>query len=87
MRIIKEGNIPPADRPWWTKQTITCGYCNAQYQLDESDNPAHGGERHPEGVHWVQSFCPTCKKGVTSKRATSPDNVQARLTGGDYAAE
>ena len=68
MKIIKEGNIPPADRPWWTKQIIVCGYCKAQYQLDKSDNPAHGGERHPEGKHWVQSFCPTCKKSVTTKR-------------------
>ena len=39
MKIIKKGNIPPAYRPWWTKQIIVCGYCVAQYQLDESDNP------------------------------------------------
>ena len=68
MKIIKEGTIPPADRPWWTKQIIACGYCTAQFQLDEGDNPAHGGERYPVGEHWVQCFCPTCKKSVTHKR-------------------
>jgi hypothetical protein len=85
MKIIKEGNIPPADRPWWTKQTIVCGYCKAQYQLDEGDNLAHGGERHPAGEHWVQSFCPTCKKSVTSKRVAMrgaiPENAIGHAPG------
>lgn len=64
MKIIKQGALPQPPRIWWTLVPIKCDHCKTIIQLDETDKPLTGGERHVGAMQWVEFACPFCMKTI-----------------------
>lgn len=72
MKVLKQGKVTTyTTKPWWESCKHTCPKCNAQWILDESDEPdiKVTTERSPNGEAVVTSTCPTCGTRVQTRRS------------------
>jgi hypothetical protein len=71
MKIISEGNIPPPSNKWWVGQKICCGFCSAEFILEEGDRVAEVIEKTLNGGILVRFHCPICTQSLTHEKPIS----------------
>lgn len=61
MKTIRQGKIPPPEKPWWVGKQLTCRKCGIVVELEEADEVQTNQERRPGGKREVKIPCPLCK--------------------------
>ena len=79
MRVLKEGKVNTMPGPWWTFYVHTCGYCGAEWLLEESDaaDISVNTDRSPNGDSVCVSNCPTCHAMTHTSRRRASGRVPA----------
>ncbi|NJM38125.1 MAG: hypothetical protein HC845_09865 [Akkermansiaceae bacterium] len=62
MKIISEGNIPSPSKKWWVGQKICCGFCTAEFLLEDDDEVAEVIEKNLDGGILAKFHCPVCSQ-------------------------